>query len=123
MSLVNFSALDYSEILDKCFEIYQRDFGANKFSKVFQKVVTSDKLNGMIGEAQGRMVPPGTEDILARLNTIPYFMFSRNETQAIAALLVLQRWHEMVNVHQNLLNEEGLKLRAMGILKKLGLMF
>jgi len=110
--------MEYSEIFDYIISSYIREFGERKFKTVLDKVMTSNKISGLISTAKYKEVPPGSKDFLYCLNEIPYFIFSRGQTQAVAALIALQRWNEEVNSQQFLLSEEGLKLRVVNILEE-----
>jgi len=117
MTLTQLKSIDYMEILEYFTDSYIREFGERKFKTVLEKIMTSNKISGLISTAKYRRIPPGSRDLLYCLNEIPYFMFSRGQTQAVAALLALERWNEEVNSQQYLLNDDGLKLRAINILQ------
>jgi len=110
--------MEYNEILEHVITAYTREFGERKFNTVLDKIMTSNKISGLISTAKYKGVPPGSKDFLYSLNEIPYFIFSRGQTQALAALIALQRWNEEVNSQQFLLTEEGLRLRAVNILEE-----
>ncbi len=110
--------MEYSEILEYVISAYIREFGDSKFKTVLDKVMTSNKISGLISTVKYKEVAPGSKDFLYCLNEIPYFIFSRGQTQALAALIALQRWNEEVNSQQFLLNDEGLRLRAVNIIEE-----
>ncbi len=118
MYLKHLSFKSYEEILQHVFSEYIREFGERKFDAVFEKIMTSNKISGLISTAKYKGLPPGSMDFLHCLNEIPYFIFSRGQTQAVAALVALQRWNNEVNSRQYLLAEEGLRLRAINILEE-----
>lgn len=118
MNLTQLSLMSYDEILEYVISAYIREFGERKFKTVLDKIMTSNKISGLISTAKYKGVPPGSKDILYSLNEIPYFIFSRGQTQALAALIALQRWNDEVNSQQYLLSEEGLRLRAVNILEE-----
>ena len=118
MNLSLIHTLDYEEILEYVISYYIREFGERKFKTILDKVMTSNKISGLISTAKYKAVPPGSKDFLYCLNEIPYFIFSSGQTQAVAALIALQRWNEEVNSQQFLLNLEGLQLRAINIIEE-----
>jgi hypothetical protein len=118
MNLIQLHNFGYGEILEHAITSYVREFGERKFKTVLDKIMTSNKISGLISTAKYRGVPPGSKDFLYCLNEIPYFIFSRGQTQAVAALIALQRWNEEVNSQQFILNDEGLRLRAVNILEE-----
>lgn len=118
MNLKGIKDKSYDEIFEFIIDSYIREFGERKFNSILNRVMTSNKISGMISTLKFNALPPGSKDFLYCLNSIPYFMFSSGQSQALAAILGLQRWNEEVNSHQYLLNEEGLKLRAINILEE-----
>jgi hypothetical protein len=110
--------MEYDDLFDYFTTSYVREFGQRKFQKVLNKVLRSNKISGLISTARYNGVPPGSDDILYCLNEIPFFIFSRGQTQVLGAFITLQRWHEEVNSQQFLLNEAGLKVRALSIIEK-----
>ena len=118
MNLTKLNLMSYDEILEYVISAYIREFGERKFKIVLDKIMTSNKISGLISTAKYKGVPPGSKDFLYSLNEIPYFIFSRGQTQALAALIALQRWNEEVNSQQFLLSDEGLRLRAINILEE-----
>lgn len=110
--------MEYNKILEYVVTAYTKEFGERKFKTVLNKIITSNKISGLISTARYKGVVPGSMDFLYCLNEIPYFIFSRGQTQALAALIALERWNEEVNSEQFLLSEEELKLRAVNILEE-----
>ena len=118
MNMKDISSLSYFEILEFVIFSYSREYGEIKFKKIFEKVMTSNKISGLISTVKYKGLPPGSKDFLYCLNEIPFFIFSSNKTQALAALIALQRWNEEVNSQEFLLSEDGLRLRALNILNE-----
>ncbi len=116
MDFTQLSFMNYDEILEYVISAYIREFGERKFKTVLKKIMTSNKISRLISTAKYKNIPPGSKDFLYCLNEIPYFIFSRGQTQAVAALIALQKWNEEVNSQQCLLTKEELKLRAMNII-------
>lgn len=118
LNLSIIQTLDYENILDYYISGYIREFGERKFKTVFDKIMTSNKISGLISTARYRRVAPGSKDYLYCINEIPYFIFCKGQTQAAAALIALHRWNEEVNSSQYLLNAEGLRIRAVNIIEE-----
>lgn len=118
MNLTQLHIMSYDEILEYVVSAYIREFGERKFKTVLDKIMTSNKISGLISTAKYKGVAPGSKDFLYSLNEIPYFIFSRGQTQAVAALIALQRWNEEVNSQEYLLSEDGLRIRAVNILEE-----
>jgi hypothetical protein len=110
--------LSYDSILEHVFSSYIKEFGERKFHSVFEKIWTSRKINELIQVSIEKKAPPGSMDYLYIINEIPFFIFSRGQTQAIGALIALQKWHEEVNLKYLIISEEGLKIRALKIIEE-----
>lgn len=118
MNLQQLNLMSYDEIIEHVVSMYIREFGDRKFRRILDKIMTSNKISGLIRTVKNKGVPPGSKDFLYCLNEIPFFIFSSGQTQATASLIALQRWNQEVNANQCLLSEEGLKLRAVNILEE-----
>ncbi len=118
MNLQQLQSFNYDEILEYFVSAYIREFGERKFKTILDKIMTSNKISGLISTAKYKGIAPGSKDFLYSLNEIPYFILSRGQTQAVAALIALQRWNDEVNSQQFLLTEAGLRLRALNIIEE-----
>src|SRR5690606_27886793 len=118
MNLTQLSLMSYDEILEYVISAYIREFGERKFKTVLDKIMTSNKISGLISTAKYKGVPPGSKDFLYCINEIPYFIFSRGQTQAVAPLFPFKRGNEEVKTKHLLLSEEGIRLRAVNILEE-----
>jgi len=114
--LQKLNSLSYEELLDLAFNYYIRENGEVKLRKIYEKIMTSNKVSGFISKVRFMNIVPGSKDYLACLNEIPYFLFSKPTTIAVGAFFFLQRWNSEVNSQSFLLDDYGLHERAMGIL-------
>lgn len=110
--------LGYEELIEFYATSYMREFGERKFRTVVEKVMTSNKISGLISTSRFKGVAPNHKDFLYCLNEIPYFIFSRGQTQALGALIALQRWNEEVNSQLRLRYENDLRLIALSIINE-----
>ena len=118
MDRMQINSLDYEELVKFFISLYVKEFGERKFNTIYQKVMTSDKISGLISTSRFKSMPPGSNNFLYCLNEIPYFIFSRGQTQAVAGLIALERWNIEVNSDLFLVSDEGLRVRALGILEE-----
>lgn len=109
---------DYEEILQTYFDYYIQQFGERKYISIIEKCKTSNKISQLVKEAKVKNVMPNHIDILTCINTIPYFMFSSGQTQALAALMTLEFWNQDANYQENISEEYLLKIVAINIIKK-----
>jgi hypothetical protein len=113
-------AMDYYELLDHITSIYRQRHGSKKIRNIADKLLTSDKIAGLINRSRYLGIPPAATDFIYCIHEIPYFLFSTSQTKiALASLLALERWNIEVNSQQYLLSEDGLRLMAKEILQKL----
>jgi hypothetical protein len=110
---------DFNSLCDAYCNAYIREFGERKFKTVLDKVMTSDKISGLISTSRYRMATPGAKTFLACINEINYFIFSRNETQALAGLLAVSRWNLEANQFPAFVSDEQLYEMAVFILTEL----
>lgn len=95
------SALD---IVDYTISKYCNDQGEQKFKKVYEKVMTSNKLSGLISTSKYKNAPINSTLVLSAIAETPYFLFKSNWTHVCAAVLFFLRWNEEVNSIQFLLS-------------------
>src|SRR5690554_5331249 len=118
MNLPQMYYMGYEEIFDRFTDSYVREFGERKYYAIVNKIMNSNKISKLITVSKQKGLPPTSNDYLYCLNEIPYFIFSRGQTQAVGALIALQRWNDEVNSQANMLNVEELKFRAIKILEE-----
>lgn len=111
--------LSYNEILRFFVALYTKDLGEEKFVKITEKILTSNKVSGLISTSKYHQTPITARDILYTINGILFFTFSSNRTQAMAALMTLERWNQEVNSQLHLANHNTLKSIAIEIIKEL----
>jgi hypothetical protein len=103
---------NYKNVVDSYAIRYAGAFGQDKALAVNKRIMTSNKISGLIARSRHHGYSPSHLDYLHTINTIPYFIFSRGQTQALAALLALDRWHVEVNMQLNLLSPDSMLTRA-----------
>ena len=110
--MTNLSDYTYETIIQMTIDEYIHNYGEAKFHKLIERISTSNKISGLISLSRYK-------NILYTLSESRFFMFSNNYVLCRAALLTLQRWNEEVNSSYHLLNEKGLKERAILIINAL----
>lgn len=110
--------LSYDQIVLVYTGTYAKIYGQAKVTSVFERVVTSNKISGLISRSKfsRRAITP--LDILHTLNSIPYFMFAKPETLSYAGLMVMARWKKEVNEDLFLLDDFELKTDATILIEK-----
>jgi hypothetical protein len=118
-SLVMLERYTYHEIISLFCDLYSKDYGELKFKKVADNVFTSKKLSELICLSELHLTPITARQILYTINSMGFFLFRSNRTQALGALLTLHRWHEEVNKDLQLLNGQSLQIVAIEIIREL----
>ena len=107
-----FENMTFEEIVDFTVEKFSNQNGRAKLHALYEKVMTSNKLSGLISVSKYKTVAPTATDVISCLCTIPYFMFRSNWTQVCAAVLFFKKWDEEVNQSLFILSPEQLKQRV-----------
>ncbi len=111
--------LNFSQICDRFIEAYVQEFGERKFRTIADKIMTSDKVSGFISKSRYQQWRPNPKTFLDCLHEIPYFMFSKNPTMALAGLLTVIRWNTEANLSPRIASEDHLKEMVLFILIEL----
>lgn len=104
--------LSYDQIVLVYAGTYAKVYGQAKATSVFERVLTSNKISGLISRSKFSRNAITPLDILHTLNSIPYFMFAKPETLSYAGLMVMARWKKEVNEDLYLLDDFELKTDA-----------
>ena len=122
-AMLNMESKTYEEIMESFMVYYRNKYGQEKIKTIYEKVMTSDKISGLISKARFRGFPPGSQDYVLVVSSIPYFMFASSQTLAMASLFSLSKWDGEANANNEYLNDSGMKLRAMNIINELKVSF
>ncbi|MEI6823062.1 MAG: hypothetical protein WCL51_14110 [Bacteroidota bacterium] len=95
--------------IDNYKSLYKISFGVSKFEKVNSHISDSKKINKLIFIAEEKNIIPNSADYINALNEIPYFIFSKGDTQALGAILSFEKWI-MYNIVPLSDNESGLPM-------------
>lgn len=109
---------DFDQIFNSLLNVYEKEFGQRKLNAVFENLNNSNKIRKLLNHYKNTGAPINASIILNYINAIPYFIFSRGQTQAIAALIILKYWHKEMNFGYIILNDSQLLLIVHEILKE-----
>ncbi|MFA7301969.1 MAG: hypothetical protein WC069_06685 [Candidatus Shapirobacteria bacterium] len=108
---------NYKTIIENSLKNYIDEYGRLKFDKVISKVQNSKKITNLLSISLQKHIVPNKNDYLYSLSEIPYFIFSKPDTLAIAGILCLERWNQDCNKDFYLADENELIKIALDILK------
>jgi hypothetical protein len=81
------------EVLPMLFlEQYQFEFGEKKSLEIAEKIQSSEKVFLYINQMLMAKLNPAPKDLILLMNSIPYFMFAKEETLCLGGLIVLSKW-------------------------------
>jgi hypothetical protein len=86
-------------IINSFTEDFIKEFGEIKLRKVTSKIENSSIVMNYLVKLQEINTSPYFEDITATVMKIPYFMFAKKETIAMASLVVLDIWNRRLNLN------------------------
>lgn len=104
-----FEHLKYYELLEDFLNEYKLEFGRRKLEKIHRKIQTSKKISTLIYLSKQKGLIPNKNDFLYSLYEVPYFMISKADTLAVAALLSLERWNQECNKQLGIASEGVLR--------------
>lgn len=107
-----FNNMSFDEIVEFTIDEYSMNNGRDKLHTIYEKVMTNNKLSGLLSKSRFLKIAPSAKDVMTCICSTAYFMFRSNSTQICAAVLFLKRWNEEVNKELYLLDEEQLKKKA-----------
>lgn len=96
-------------------EQFKYDFGEKKLKEVVQKVEDSPKINSFIIACLQHNITPTAKEIEILMNTISYFMFSKEETLCLGGLATIVLWQNKWIIHNgfaddNMIEQFGKKV-------------
>jgi hypothetical protein len=100
---------------------YTSKNGSTKFEKIFDTVSNSPLVNNAFLETAQRRVAPSGTDFFELILSLRYFIFAKNETRALGAVIALKIWEERVNQVYKLATPESIDYKLEIIMKKLNL--
>jgi hypothetical protein len=100
---------------------YIAKHGSNKFETIFEKISYSERIKQISSLSIRDRKAPTIRDFLNEVVSIPYFIISKNETKAIAILIALNQWNEVVNKEYKLANNIELERKVQSIFEQLGI--
>ena len=80
--------------------------------------MTSSKVSNLIYKSSKGSFAPTANEYLGGLHSIPFFIFSKPETIALAGLISLERWNQEVNIKRQLVDDGDLKNTLVQILRQ-----
>jgi len=100
---------DFDSTAETVMDNYANEFGERKFKKVLKKVMTSKQVIRLIHAYIANDIPIDPLKVLQLINQVPYFIFSKGQTQLLASTTVIKLWFEMTGKNTALASDKELK--------------
>ena len=106
-------ALDYNTIkymnlftpealANEFMEQYQYEFGQKKVIEIVRKIEDSDKVNDYLNKILSDNIKPSAKGLETLMNTISYFMFSKEETLCLGGLATFILWRNRFIIKEDI---------------------
>ena len=83
-------------------EQYQYEFGQKKVIEIVRKVEDSDKVNDYLNNILSDNIKPSAKGLETVMNTISYFMFSKEETLCLGGLATFIIWRNRFMIKKDI---------------------
>jgi NADH:ubiquinone oxidoreductase subunit E len=83
-------------------EQYQYEFGQKKVIEIVRKIEDSDKVNDYLNSILSDRIKPSAKGLETLMNTISYFMFSKEETLCLGGLATFIIWRNRFMVNEDI---------------------
>ncbi|MBN2890698.1 MAG: hypothetical protein JXL97_02420 [Bacteroidales bacterium] len=97
--------------------------GSNKFEKAYDTIVNSDKIGNIMRQSKSRFIAPSAKNFLVEIHTIRYFIFAKNETRAMGALIALYYWNETLNKTNQLASDQEMSEKIKSVFGQLSMLY
>lgn len=113
------SSLSLNEIIEDFIKSqYLKKHGSDKVEKIIKVIVNSSRIAAIDAFSIQQRVVPNYMDFGAAINSVPWFMFQSNETQALGVLITAREWASRVNRVYHFGSDREIRDKALKILEK-----
>ncbi len=88
-------------LADVFFEQYKYEYGERKTVEIIHKVEDSEKVQNYLQSIILRDIKPSAKGLETLMNTISYFMFSKEETLCLGGLACFVLWRNKWMIHND----------------------
>ena len=97
--------------------------GSDKFEKAYDIITNSEKINKILQWSVNNKKAPTSKDFLIDIHTMSYFIFAKNETRAMGAIIALYYWNERVNRNYHFANEQDMSDKIKSVFCQLSMLY
>lgn len=121
-NIIIINIMRYEELLQSFVDGFIRNFGELKFKKIHEKIENSKGVTKTLVKLNELNTHPGSEDIVATVMNMPYFMFGKKEMVAMGSIIFLEKWNTTSNTNHKYLDDYELYGLFNRVLKQCGSM-
>ena len=97
--------------------------GSNKFEKAYDIITNSAKIDKILKMSINYKSAPTSKDFLIEIHTMAYFIFAKNETTALGAIIALYYWNERVNKRYHFASEQDMSDKIKSVFGQLSMIY
>ena len=86
-------------------EQYQYEFGQKKVIEIVRKIEDSDKVNDYLNNILSDNIKPSAKGLETLMNTISFFMFSKEETLCLGGLATFILWRNRFMIKEDIFDD------------------
>ena len=83
-------------------ELYQYEYGEKKIIEIIHNVENNEKIQQYLNNILNNDLKPTAKDLEILMNTVSYFMFSKEETLCLGALATFVLWRNRWMIKNNI---------------------
>lgn len=121
--MLPFPISTFSETYQAYKQYYIARNGSNKFEKAFDVVTSSDKIKMILQWSITNRKAPSSKDFLIEIHAMSYFIFAKNETRAMGAIIALYHWNERINKTYHFASEQDMSDKIKSVFGQLSMLY
>jgi len=106
----------FKNLVESFTEDYIREYGERHFRKINKKVENSGSVKKYLIKLQEINFAPYYKELIITIMNMPFFMVAKRETVAMASILLLLKWDDMLNKNNRLADDNDLEIIFRNIL-------
>lgn len=114
--------MTYQNLIEEFTSDFIREYGERKLRKIIDKVESSRSVRKALNKLNELNTYPGSEDVVATVMNMPYFMFGKRELVAMGSIAFLELWNNKLNNDNRFLDDLELALLFRRVLNQCGQM-
>jgi hypothetical protein len=95
--------------------------GLDKYEILYNKIATSDKFSRLFGESIRMRIVPSAKDFICTIMSISFFLFAKDETRALGAIIAIRLWDERINKVYEMTTSQELDKKTYAVFQQLSL--